>query len=75
MSQQQHIPALYTEANLQLAIASISSNQIPSVRRSAAIFNTPEATLRDRRAGRRCRADCEANSKRLTKVEEEVIVQ
>ena len=65
----------YNEGDILLAISSIDAAQIPSARRAAAIFNVPEATLRDRRAGKPARRDCEPNSKKLTKLEEEVIVR
>ena len=35
----------------------------------------PRTTLQDRRAGKRSRRDCEANLKRLNKLEEEAIVK
>ena len=35
----------------------------------------PRTTLQDRRAGKRFRRDCEPNSKRLNKLEEEAIVE
>ena len=44
------------------------------MRRAASAYSTPRTTLRDRRAGRPARRDCQPNLKRLTKVEEEVIV-
>ena len=37
-------------------------------------FVVPQTTLRRRRAGKLARRDCEANLKKLTKVEEEAIV-
>jgi len=63
------------EADIQLAISSINATQIPHVRRAASAFNVPESTLRDRRAGKPARRDCQPNSKKLTQLEEEVIVQ
>ena len=65
----------YKEADILLAILAIDSGQIPSVRRAAATFSIPEATLRDRRAGKSAQRDCELKSKKLTKLEEEVIVK
>ena len=35
----------------------------------------PQTTLQDQRAGKRFRRDCEPNSKRLNKLEEEAIVR
>ena len=65
----------YNEGDILLAISSIDAAQILSARRAAAIFNVPEATLRDRRAGKPTRRDCEPNLKKLTKLKEEVIVR
>jgi len=45
------------------------------VNRAAETFGVPESTLRSRRAGVPPRRDCEANSRKLTKLEEEVIVR
>ena len=63
-----------TEGDIQLAILSLNSSQLQSNRRAATIFSVPESTLRDRRAGKPARRDCEPNSKKLTKLEEEVII-
>jgi hypothetical protein len=64
-----------SQADIQLAISSLNANQIRSGRRAADIFNVPESTLRDRRAGKPARRDCQPNSKKLTQAEEDVIVQ
>jgi hypothetical protein len=75
MSQQRNVQNTYTEGDIFIAISSIISEQIQSERRAAAVYKVPRSTIQDRRAGRRPRRDCEPNSKRLTKLEEEVIVQ
>jgi hypothetical protein len=75
MSQQHNAPKAYTEADIQLTISDIQSERFKSERRAAAIYNVPRTTVRRRRDGQRYRRDCEPNSKRLTKLEEEVIVQ
>ncbi|KAH7556263.1 putative transposase [Bipolaris maydis] len=62
------------EADVQLAISSIASKQVQSNKYAAALYNIAETTLRRRRAGRPARRDCQPNSKKLTKLEEEVIV-
>ncbi|USP74612.1 hypothetical protein yc1106_01886 [Curvularia clavata] len=48
-------------------------SQIQGNRRAAAVYNVAETTLRRRRAGKLARRDCQPNSKKLTKLEEEVI--
>jgi hypothetical protein len=75
MSQQRNVQLAYTEGDIILAISDITSNQILSVKRAAAIYNVPRTTVRRRRAGQRSRRECEPNSKRLTKLEEEAIVE
>ena len=75
MSQQPQAQKSYTEADIQLAISDIQSQQIQSVRRAVTVYNVPRTTVRDRRAGCHSRRDCEPNAKRLTKSEETVIVE
>jgi hypothetical protein len=75
MSQQRQLQKTYTEGDIQLAIQDINSQQIQSVKRAAATYKVPRTTVRHRRAGKRPRRDCEPNSKRLTKLEEEVILE
>jgi hypothetical protein len=65
----------YTEGGIFLATSSFNSKQVQSERRAAAIYNAPKSTIHYRRPQRRPRRDCEPNSKRLTKLEEEAIVQ
>jgi hypothetical protein len=64
----------YNEGDIYLAISDINSKHIRSVKRAAEIYNVPQTRSQDRRAGRRARRDCEPNSKRLTKLEEQVIL-
>ena len=67
--------SVHKEGRVVLAISAINQNQFQSVRRAAETYNVPETTLRDRRAGKALRRDCEPNSKKLTKLEEIVIIQ
>jgi hypothetical protein len=62
------------EADIQLAISSINTKQLYSNRAAAAVFNVADRTLRRRRAGISSQRDCQPNSKKLTQLEEEVIV-
>ena len=75
MSQQPQPLKAYTEADVQLALLDVKRNQIPSLRRAEAVYKVPKTTIRRRRDGKPSRRDCEPNSKSLTKLEEEVIVQ
>jgi hypothetical protein len=63
------------EADIHLAILAINCNQIQSVRGAAQTFAVPRTTLRRRRAGTATRRDCQPNLKKLTQLEEEVIVR
>ena len=74
MVQQSTNQSVSNEADVQLAILAINSHQIIANRRAADVYNVPESTLRDRRAGKAARRDCQPNSKKLTQLEEEVIV-
>ncbi|EFQ93252.1 hypothetical protein PTT_09427 [Pyrenophora teres f. teres 0-1] len=75
MSQQRTTQTSYSEGDIQLALLDIQSHRSQSQRRAASIYNVPHRPLSHRRAGKRSRRDCEANSKRLTKLEEEAIVE
>ena len=57
-----------------LVIFSIEKKQIKSASCAASMYNVPRSTLRDRRAGKPLRRDCQPNPKNLTELEEEVIV-
>lgn len=63
------------EANIILALKAIQNNPKLSARHASEIYKVPRTTLRNRMAGRPARQDTHANNKRLTKIEEEVIVQ
>jgi hypothetical protein len=75
MSQPHQIQQVTSEADIQLAIFEINSCRVQSVKRAAEIYNVPRTTVQDRRAGKPSRRDCEPNSKRLNKLEEEAIVE
>ncbi len=75
MQQSKDTAKPYKEGQLLLAKSAIDRGQIRSNRRSAAIYGIPASTLLDRRNGKPSRRDCEPNSKKLTKLEEEVIIQ
>ena len=75
MSQQRNYLSTYSELDLQLALFDVQSQRVQSINRAAIIYNVPQRTLSDRRAGKRSRRDCEPNSKRLNKLEEEAIIR
>src|SRR6195952_2317928 len=74
MPQPQQALVRSSEADIQLTISSLNKRQIKTVRAAAQTFNVPRTTLRDRRAGKPPRRDCQPNSKKLTQLEEEVII-
>jgi hypothetical protein len=75
MAQRNTTQTVSNEVDVQLAISSINSRQVKAARTAAAIYNVAETTLRRRRAGKSARRDCQPNSKKLTQLEEEVIVK
>ena len=74
MTQQRNAQSSYNEGTLYLAIQATKSIVPDSTNHASKAFVVPRTTLRRRRAGKLTRRDCEANSKKLTKVEEEAIV-
>jgi hypothetical protein len=74
MAQRSATQSASNEADIQLALLSIDTEQLQSNRRAAAIYNVSERTIRRRRAGVPARRNCQPNSEKLTQVEEEVIV-
>jgi hypothetical protein len=73
MSQQHEAPKRYT--NIQLTVLDIQNHQIRSLRRAEVVYSIPRKTIQRRRNGIHYRRDCEPNAKRLTKLEEEMIIQ
>jgi hypothetical protein len=57
-----------------MAIEALKNNPKLAVRAAADIYNVPESTLRHRRAGRLHRRDRPANTRKLTDLEENVIL-
>jgi hypothetical protein len=66
-------PASY-EANIGLAILSLQQNQFQSKTVATRTFNISRDTLHRQRASKPAQGDCQPNSKKLTQLEEEVIV-
>jgi hypothetical protein len=63
------------EGKILLAINAIDRAQIQSERLAAKAYDVPRSTLQRRRAGTLSRRDCEPNSRKLTKLEESVIIE
>ena len=74
MRRQHNAQSVQKEGRLALALLAIQRHQIPTERRAAGLYNVPKSTLQDRRGGMTARRDCEPNSKKLTKLEELVII-
>ena len=74
MPPQRNAQRTYNEGTLSLAIQATQDTVPDSIRHASKAFGVPRTTLRRRRAGQRSRAENEPNSKRLTALEEEVIV-
>ena len=63
------------EARILLAIQAIQTSKRKLSRRKATtIYSVPEATLRDRMAGRPSRSDTRPTVQKLTELEEEIII-
>jgi hypothetical protein len=75
MPSQHNVQPSYTESTLQLAIQATIEDRDESERRVVAAFSVPRTTVRRRRQGALSRRDRESNSKKLTKLEEEALVQ
>jgi hypothetical protein len=63
------------EADIHLAILALDQRQILTERSAAQTYEVSRTTLQRRRAGTRARRDCQPNSRKLTKLEEEVIIR
>jgi hypothetical protein len=75
MPSQHNVQLFYTESTLQLAIQATIEDRDESERRVVTAFSVPRTTVRRRRQGALSRRDREPNSKKLTKLEEEALVQ
>ena len=69
------MPPTLKEAKLILALEALQKDKSLSLRAAAKIYNVSRTTLAQRRDGRPARRDLLANSRRLTDLEEEVIVR
>ena len=67
--------SLLYESRLVLAIEAIQNHQMRSILAAAKAYNVSYTTLRQRLAGRPARRDILPNSRKLTDLEEESIVQ
>ena len=63
------------ENRLFLAVQAVKNSNQQSIRSIAKVYNVSEATLRARLKGRHSRCDTPANSRKLTDLEESVLVQ
>ena len=74
MPPQRNKQQTYNEGTLYLAIKATEATVPDSTKHACRAFDVPETTLRERRAGKLARRDCEPNLKKLKKTEEEAIV-
>jgi hypothetical protein len=61
--------SLPRESRLVLALEALKKDPKLSVRKAAKIYEVPESSLRDRRAGKQPRRELPANSRKLTELE------
>jgi len=63
------------EGRIQLALGAIQKSKKLKLYKAAATYGVPYKKLRSRMNGKLPRSDCRPNSKKLTKIEEEVIIK
>ena|SRR5436305_1571711 len=63
------------EARILLALQALQNNPKLHLRRAATIYKVGYSTLRDRQHGIQSRSDCIPNSRKLSDLEEEIIVK
>ncbi len=69
------MPSTSKEAKVILALEAIKNNLKLSIRAAAKLYDVPASTLCRRRGGQPTRRDILANSRSLTDLEEQIIVQ
>ena len=69
------MPTKYKESDMILAINTLRTNPHLKISHVAQIFHVPRTTLSDRVKGKSSRQNILANSRKLTNLEEEVIVR
>jgi len=67
--------SLPKESRIILALEALKKDPKLSVRKAAAIYDIPRSSLGDRRAGIQPRRELPANSRKLTDLEEKVILE
>jgi hypothetical protein len=75
MQQPPHSQLIQREGRMSLAMSAIDQNQFKSVRHATKTYDVVRTTLRRRRAGILLRRDCLPNMKKLTELEESMIIQ
>jgi hypothetical protein len=75
MSQQHQVLRTYTKGDVYLAVQDLQNKQVKSLRRAEELYSVPQRTIQQQRNRKRPQRDCKPNSKRLTKLEEEAIVE
>ncbi len=69
------MPRPSNEARIILALKALQNDKKRSLRATAKLYNVSSSTLSDRRAGRPAQRDIPANSRSLTDLEKQTIVQ
>ena len=67
--------SLPKESRIILALEAIRNDPKLSVRKAATIYDISRSSLRDRRAGKQSRREMTANSRKLTDLEEKVLLE
>ena len=69
------MPSNPVEAKVILALEALKNDPKLSLKAAARLYSVPYTTLHRRRGGQPARRDCPANSRKLTVLDEETIVQ
>ena len=75
MAKQHNAELIQEEGWKVLALQAIESKSIYGLRNAARSFNVKFTTLRNRYTRVALRRDCEANSKKLTRLEEDTVIR
>src|SRR5690349_6344372 len=63
------------ESRMVIALEALKKYPELSVRKAATLYEVPESSLRDRRAGKQPRREIPANLRKLTNLEEKVLLE
>ena len=75
MPAQTHTDKVRKEGRKVLALQALQKGQVSSARHAARLYKVPKTSLTDRLRGRATRVELRANNHKLTKTEEQALIQ